>query len=276
MERSDAVMVARGDLGVEVSLWDVPVLQKRIVETCKVLGRPVVIATQMMESMVDLPTPTRAEASDCATAIYESSDAVMLSAESASGKFPLEAVSMQQKIISRVETDGAFRASLDRFAQDADLMEWDDPTAVAITLAAREVCILYICPDHFFDCRHQVAEVSRSKAIVTFTSGGATALRVSKIRPKVPIVAICEDIAVARQLTLAWGVHPVVMARRPGPFDMSAVMGEACRLVCEMGFADASANDLLTFTAGLPYESPSGATNIVHVTSARGPSAEMK
>ncbi len=101
-------------------------------------------------------------------------------------------------------------------------------------------------------------------------------MRVSKTRPKVPIVAICEDISVARQLTLAWGVHPVVMRRKSGAFDMSAVMGEACRLVCDKGFADASAGDLLTFTAGLPYESPSSTTNIVHVTSARGPSAELK
>eukprot|EP01034_Spumella_vulgaris_P022906 gene22906-29083_t len=259
VERSDAVMVARGDLGVEVSLWDVPILQKRIVETCKLMGRPVVIATQMMESMVEHPTPTRAEASDCATAVYESADAVMLSAESASGKFPVEAVSMQRRIISNVEADGAFRRSLDRFALERDLFESDDLTTVAITLAAREV-----------------AEVSRSKAIATFTSGGTTALRVSKVRPKVPIVAICDNICVARQLTLAWGVHPVVMERRSGPLDTSVVMDEACALLCKLGFADAAAGDLLTFTAGLPYESPRGTTNLVHVIAASGPKTNLK
>ena len=109
-ELSDAIMVARGDLGVEMNPWDVPVIQKRIVETCKKLGRPCVIATQMMESMIENPTPTRAEASDCATAIFDSCDAVMLSAESAAGRFPVESVRMQQQVITRVESDVVYRA----------------------------------------------------------------------------------------------------------------------------------------------------------------------
>lgn len=139
VELSDGIMVARGDLGVEMSPWDVPVLQRRIVETCKALGRPVVIATQMMESMVDRPTPTRAEASDCATAIFDSSDAVMLSGESANGRYPVEAVHMQQQIIATVEADAAYQRGLDRFALESDLMARDDPLTVAITLAARQV-----------------------------------------------------------------------------------------------------------------------------------------
>lgn len=142
VELSDGIMVARGDLGVEMNPWDVPVIQKRITETCKMLGRPVVIATQMMESMIENPTPTRAEASDCATAIYDSSDAVMLSAESAAGKYPVESVTMQQQIINKVETDDAFRLSLDRFAQEINLLiDGTDATTTAITMAARQVML---------------------------------------------------------------------------------------------------------------------------------------
>jgi pyruvate kinase len=137
-------MVARGDLGVEMNPWDVPVIQKRIVETCKIIGKPVVIATQMMESMIENPTPTRAEASDCATAIYDSSDAVMLSAESAAGKYPVEAVFMQQSIINKVELDEAYKLSLDRFAQDVKLLRTKDATTTAITMAARQVFFFFL------------------------------------------------------------------------------------------------------------------------------------
>ena len=132
-------MVARGDLGVEMNPWDVPVIQKRIVETCKLLGKPVVIATQMMESMIENPTPTRAEASDCATAIFDSSDAVMLSAESAAGKYPIESVTMQQLIINKVEEDEVYKASLDRFASSSGIRRESDATTVAIVNAARQV-----------------------------------------------------------------------------------------------------------------------------------------
>lgn len=140
-------MVARGDLGVEMNPWDVPVIQKRIVETCKIIGRPVVIATQMMESMIENPTPTRAEASDCATAIFDSSDAVMLSAESAAGKYPVESVTMQQLIINKVEGDEVFRDSLNRFAQDTTMRRSKDATTTAITLAARQVLCRFLIHD---------------------------------------------------------------------------------------------------------------------------------
>jgi len=175
VDKSDGVMVARGDLGVEMNAWDVPILQKRIVESCQIRGKPVVIATQMMESMIESPTPTRAEASDCATAIFDSADAVMLSAESAAGKFPIEAVTMQQLIINRVESDEVYKSKLERFAQDNGLGKLYINNA--ITMAAR-----------------QVAEISKSKAILAFTSSGGTVLRVSRVRPGVPIIAACYEI----------------------------------------------------------------------------------
>lgn len=249
---SDGIMVARGDLGVEMNPWDVPVLQKRIVETCKLLGKPVVIATQMMESMIENPTPTRAEASDCATAIYDSCDAVMLSAESAAGKFPVESVTMQQLIINKVESDEAFRTSLDRFALEVDVFNSQDATSTAITLAAR-----------------QVADISRSKVIVAFTSSGGTALRMAKLRPKVPIIAVCEDIKVARYLSLAWGVYPVMVEKHTGDFVVNEAISKACKVICENGFADPT-KDLLTVTVGLPWGMP-GTTNIIRVCSAAGP-----
>ena len=135
---SDGIMVARGDLGVEMNPWDVPIIQKQIVDSCKFNGKPCVIATQMMESMIENPTPTRAEASDCATAIFDSSDAVMLSAESAAGRYPIESVTMQQLIINRIEGDSAFRGNLDRFAIQVSQKEKDAVTS-AIAIAARTV-----------------------------------------------------------------------------------------------------------------------------------------
>ena len=165
VDLSDGIMVARGDLGVEMNPWDVPVIQRRIVETCKIYGKPCVIATQMMESMIENPTPTRAEASDCAIAVFDSADAVMLSAESAAGKYPIEAVTMQQLIINKVEQDEVYRDNLDRFAQDTTLRLSTDAVNTAITLAAR-----------------QVADISKSKAIVAFTSSGGTVMRVSNFK----------------------------------------------------------------------------------------------
>jgi pyruvate kinase len=252
VELSDGIMVARGDLGVEMNPWDVPVLQKRIVETCKLLGRPVVIATQMMESMIEQPTPTRAEASDCATAIYDSCDAVMLSAESAAGKYPIEAVTMQQLVINKVETDATFQTSLDRYAQELDIFSGKDCTSTAITLAAR-----------------QVADISKSKAIVAFTSSGNTAMRVARTRPKVPIIAACEDLKLARYLALVWGVYPVLIDKHVGEFVVNDALRKACKVLVEHGFAD-PATDLLTVTMGLPWGTP-GTTNIIRVCSAAGP-----
>jgi pyruvate kinase len=161
---SDAVMVARGDLGVELPPEDVPSIQKQIVRACRLAGKPVVVATQMLESMVNAPAPTRAEASDVATAVYDGADAVMLSAESAAGKYPREAVSMMNRIIERVERDPGYRAIMDAAHPDPESTAPD-----AITAAAA-----------------QVASTVRAAAIVTFTSSGSTSLRAARERPTVP------------------------------------------------------------------------------------------
>jgi len=249
---ADGIMVARGDLGVEMNPWDVPVIQKRIVETCKLLGKPVIVATQMLESMIDNPTPTRAEASDCATAIYDSADAVMLSAESAAGKFPVDSVTMQQRIIQKVEEDENYRESLDRFANDPTIAFSKDMTTNAMTLAAR-----------------QASKLSKSKAFVAFTSKGGTVLRSARLRPTVPIVACVYDIRTARWLSLVWGVYPIVISRPEGEFSFVEEIRKACVGVVAKGFADPE-RDLLTFTAGLPWGAV-GTTNLVRIVSAAGP-----
>lgn len=227
-------MVARGDLGVEMNPWDVPVIQKRIVETCKLLGKPVVIATQMMESMIENPTPTRAEASDCATAIFDSSDAVMLSAESAAGKYPVESVTMQQRIISNVEEDEVYRASLERFSSN-NVYRTADATTTAIVNAARKV-----------------AAISKSKAIFVFTRTGRAAERMASLRPTVPILAICYDKEVARYLAMVWGTYALVLPKPDGEkWNLEDELCKACEMAIEDGFL--SASDLITVTAGLPF-----------------------
>lgn len=250
VDLSDGIMVARGDLGVEMNPWDVPVIQKRIVETCKVLGKPVVVATQMLESMIDNPTPTRAEASDCATAIFDSADAVMLSAESAAGKYPIESVTMQQLIINKVETDEVYRDGLDKFAQDRSMRMSKDATTTAITMAAR-----------------QVADISNSKCILAFTSSGGTVLRVAKIRPNVPILAACYNIYTARQLALCWGVYPIVIEKPKAEFNLRDEVEKACSIIRGKGIC--TEKDFITVTAGLPFGIP-GTTNVIRVISAKG------
>jgi len=251
VDLSDGIMVARGDLGVEMNPWDVPVIQKRIVETCKVLGKPVVVATQMLESMIDNPTPTRAEASDCATAIFDSADAVMLSAESAAGKYPIDSVTMQQLIINKVETDEVYRDGLDKFAQDKSMRMSKDATTTAITMAAR-----------------QVADISNSKCILAFTSSGGTVLRVAKIRPNVPILAACYSVETARQLALCWGVYPIVITKPTGEFNLKDEVEKACIIIRNRGVC--TEKDFITVTAGLPFGIP-GSTNVIRVVSAKGP-----
>jgi len=247
---SDGIMVARGDLGVEMNPWDVPIIQKKIVDACKFAGKPCVIATQMMESMIENPTPTRAEASDCATAVFESSDAIMLSAESAAGKYPVESVTMQQLIINKIESDANFRSNLDRFAIQVSQKEKDAVTS-AITIAARTV-----------------SDLSKSKALLAFTSSGGTVLRMAKLRPNVPIIAACYNIEIARQLALVWGVYPVVIPK-PTTFGLKEEVTKLCKLACEKGFADPS-KDLFTVTAGLPFGTI-GTSNYLRVVAAAGP-----
>jgi pyruvate kinase len=253
VDLSDGIMVARGDLGVEMNPWDVPVIQKRILKACQEMGKPCVIATQMMESMIENPTPTRAEASDCGTAIFDTADAVMLSAESAAGKYPVESVTMQQLIINKIEGDPVYRKDLvSSFAPSSLHVSTRDPT-VAITMAAR-----------------QVADISKSKALICFTSSGGTAMRAARFRPSVPIVAACYNLEVARQLAMVWNVYPIVVdPPKSGTFNIKDEVAKICKATCEKGFADES-KDVVTITAGLPFGTV-GVCNYLRVVAAAGP-----
>lgn len=237
VQRADAVMVARGDLGVEMPPEDVPSLQKRIIRACRYAGKPVIVATQMLESMMMAPAPTRAEASDVATAVYEGVDAVMLSGESAAGRYPVEAVSIMDRIIRRTERDWPYQRIV-----DADRAVPETTSADAITRAAR-----------------QVAETVSAHAIVTFTASGSTSLRASRERPPVPILALTPSEMVARSLALAWGVHPIKVDRFT---DFDRMLDQATQAAVDKGFA--GPGDRLVVTAGLPLETP-GTTNALHI-----------
>ena len=237
VELCDAVMVARGDLGVEIPPEDVPGLQKRIIRTCRMAGKPVVVATQMLESMVHAPAPTRAEASDVATAVYDGADAVMLSAETASGEYPVEAVSIMDRIIARVEHDPLYRPVM-----DAVHAEPEHTSADAITAAAR-----------------QVARTIGAAAIVTFTASGSTTLRAARERPEVPILCLTEREATARRLCLCWGVHAVVTEDIRSFTDM---VDKACAIASREELAESG--DRVVVTAGVPFGTP-GATNILRI-----------
>lgn len=237
VELSDAIMVARGDLGVECPPEVVPILQKRIIETCRHQGKPVVVATQMLESMINAPAPTRAEASDVATAVYDGADAVMLSAETASGKYPLEAVSIMNKIICSVERDGYYQRIMDARAEEPETTAAD-----AICAAAR-----------------QVSATIGAKAIVTFTSSGSTTLRAARQRPPVPILCLTADIKVARRMALVWGAHGVVTADISSFADM---VQSGCRIAHRDEFAHAG--ERVVIIAGVPFGTP-GTTNILRI-----------
>ena len=237
VSQSDAVMVARGDLGVELPPEDVPSLQKQIIRECREQGKPVVVATQMLESMISAPAPTRAEASDVATAIYDGADAVMLSAETAYGQYPLEAVAMMNRIILRVERDPIFWAQLETTHQDPEATAPD-----AITAAAR-----------------QVAHTISAAAIVTYTTSGSTALRAARERPDVPILCLTEKPAAARRLAVAWGVQCVLTEDVQ---DFSDMVVKACAIAVQYDFARTTKS--LVITAGVPFGTP-GATNILRI-----------
>jgi pyruvate kinase len=237
IELSDAIMVARGDLGVEVPPEQVPGLQKRIVRKARDAGKPVVVATQMLESMIHSPAPTRAEASDVATAVYDGADAVMLSAESAAGEFPVEAVAMMDSIVATVEQDDLYRSYLEAFQARAERTSAD-----AITLAAA-----------------QVAHTMHSAAIVTYTTSGATALRASRERPDRPILGLITRMVTARKLALAWGVHPVFTTDAQ---DLDEMVGKARHQARAEGFANPG--ESIVVTAGLPFGTP-GATNLLRI-----------
>lgn len=234
---ADGVMVARGDLGVELPPQQVPVIQRRIMRAARAAGRPVVIATQMLESMIQAPVPTRAEASDVATAIYEGADAVMLSAESASGSYPVEAVTIMDRIISEVEFDPTWRSGLDASHTPADATTPD-----AICCALR-----------------RVADLLAPAATVAYTVSGFSCLRASRERPKTPIVALTPRMETARRLALAWGVHPVAFEEAA---SLESMLTDAGRIAVAHGFA-APGDDVIVI-AGRP-SGRSGSTNLLHV-----------
>src|SRR4051812_43292479 len=237
IEQSDGIMVARGDLGVELPPEAVPPLQKRILAACRVLGRPAIVATQMLESMVHSPTPTRAEASDVATAVYDGTDAVMLSAESASGDYPIEAVTMMDRILKSVEGDPLYRRLM-----DASRREPEATTADAISAAARQ-------------CAHTLT----AAAIVTYTNTGSTTPRAARERPEVRILCLTPNIDTARRMTLTWGVHPVQTEDAHNFGDMVA---RAVRVARQQKIAQPG--ERLVITAGVPFGTP-GATNILRI-----------
>ncbi len=237
IELSDGVMVARGDLGVELPAEDVPTIQKRIVRESRRAGKPVIVATQMLESMVGAPAPTRAEASDVATAVYDGADAVMLSAETAAGSYPVEAVSIMDRIARRVEHDPLYRTIMD--AQHPDPQQ---TSADAITAAAR-----------------QVAHTIQAAAIVTYTTSGSTTLRAARERPEVPILCLTSNIETARRLQLAYGVHSVHSA---DVTDFNEMVQKAARAAHEDGIA--VEGQRLVITAGVPFGTP-GNTNILRI-----------
>ncbi|MDR6775435.1 pyruvate kinase [Azospirillum sp. BE72] len=244
VELSDGVMVARGDLGVELPPEDVPALQKRIVREARLAGKPVIVATQMLESMVSAPAPTRAEASDVATAVYDGADAVMLSAETASGEYPVEAVSIMDRIAQRVEADPLYRKIVE--SQHPSLQE---TSADAITAAAG-----------------QVARTIHAAAIVTYTTSGSTTLRASRERPDVPVLCLTSSMATARRLQLAYGVHSL-HTRDIGSF--SEMVQKAVRYAHASGLAQEGQR--VVITAGVPFGVP-GNTNILRIAWVERPS----
>jgi pyruvate kinase len=237
VELSDALMVARGDLGVELPPEEVPGLQKRIIRACREAGKPVIVATQMLESMIHNPAPTRAEASDVATAVYDGADAVMLSAESASGQYPVEAVAMMDRIVKKVERDPLYRRIL-----DADRYEPEATAPDAITAAA-----------------NQVAHTIGAAAIVTFTTTGSTALRAARERPEVPVLCLTPRLGTARRMALCWGTHPVVT---PEVRNFQEVVDQAIAVAKREDFA--AKGDKVVLTAGVPLGTP-GATNVLRI-----------
>lgn len=237
LELADAVMVARGDLGVELPPQNVPPAQKRIVALARSLGKPVVVATQMLESMITAPSPTRAEVSDVATAIYDGADAVMLSAESAAGDFPEEAVAMMDAIARQVEADPGYDSRV-HFTQ----ISTGRSTAAAITAAA--------------------ADISRTigaRAIACFTISGSTAGRTARERPSVPVLCLTPSQTTARRMGLVWGVHAIVTRDVANFEDMVA---KSKRMALRSGLA--KGGDPLVLIAGVPFSTP-GTTNVVHV-----------
>ena len=237
LDLADALMVARGDLGVEMPLERVPGVQKDMTRACRRAGKPVVVATQMLESMIASPVPTRAEVSDVATAIFDGADAVMLSAESAAGQYPVEAVATMNRIAEQVEKDANYLSTLHVLHTEPEHTGAD-----AIAAAAR-----------------QVAETLDLSAIMCWTSSGSTGLRVARERPQCPIVAISPIVGAGRKLSVVWGIHCVIAE---DAHDQDDMVERACRLAFKEGFS--KAGQRIIIVAGVPLGTP-GATNMMRV-----------
>ena len=247
MEASDALMVARGDLGVELPAERVLGLQKQMTRMARKAGKPVVIATQMLESMITSPVPTRAEVSDVATAVFEGADAIMLSAESAAGKFPVEAVMTMNRIGEECERDPTYRGVI--------AAQRPEPEATA--------------GDAIADAARQIAETLDLSAIICWTSSGSTALRVARERPKPPVVAITPNVNTGRKLALVWGVHCVIAE---DAHDQDDMVDRAARISFRDGFAKTGQRVIIV--AGVPLGTP-GTTNMVRIASV-GPSGDAE
>jgi pyruvate kinase len=242
IELADGIMVARGDLGVELNPEEVPPLQKRIVAATRRSGKPVVVATQMLESMIESPAPTRAEVSDVANAVYDGADAVMLSAETASGAWPVEAVTIMDRIAGQVERDPGYRQQV----SFADIMP-DRTTADALA--------------------HSCASIAESlpiAGVIVFTGSGSTARRVARERPAAPMLVLTPSQKIARKLALLWGAHAVT-TKDIGSFE--EMIGKGKRMALRHGFGTAGSK--LIALAGVPFGTP-GATNLLHVVTLQG------
>jgi pyruvate kinase len=235
---ADGVMLARGDLGVEIPPEEVPIVQKKVVRAVRFAGKPIVVATQMLESMIENPSPTRAEANDVATAVFDGTDAVMLSAETAAGQYPLEAVQIMDRICRRVEQDELYRSLIDADHPNARQNDASD----AITIAA-----------------DQVAHDLKASCIVTYTTSGSTALRAVRQRPAMKVVVMTQNIATARRLAVSYGVHAIEVHEAKSFSD--AVLIAQHRVGEE---EVAKKGDRFVMTAGVPFGTP-GSTNILRV-----------
>ena len=242
IDLSDGIMVARGDLGVELEPYEVPALQKRIVAATRTAGKPVIVATQMLESMIESPTPTRAEVSDVANAVYDGADAVMLSAESAAGEWPVESVAMMHSITAQVERDEGYKERVRLL---------DTPPDATTSDALAHACMT-------------IADTVPISAVTVFTASGSTARRVARERPDVPMLVLTPSMRTARRVALLWGAHAVA-TKDIGSFEEMIAKGK--RMALRHGFGTAGSKQIVL--AGVPFGTP-GATNLLHVVTLSG------
>ncbi len=237
IDMADAVMVARGDLGVEAPLEEVPLIQKHIIRKARATGKPVVVATQMLESMISSPVPTRAEVSDVATAVFDDADAIMLSAESAAGSYPIQSVETMDKVAKKIESDPAYIKTHSKTHSDPNATVED-----AITAGAKQVAITI-----------------NAAAIVTFTNSGATAIRAARERPSTPILVLTPNETTARRLSLVWGLHVI---KTDDVLSFEEMVDKSKKFAKRSKLAENG--DRIVITAGVPFGTP-GATNVLHI-----------